>query len=67
MPTSGDIKGLHGDALQAARGKWWKRHDQHTNGIMGLMPLVYGLPVRFTRTVDALRKIHKFTRGVLIG
>ena len=67
MPTSGDIKGLHGDALQAARENWWKRHDQHTNGIMGLMPLVYGLPERFTRTVDPLRKIHKFTRGVLIG
>ena len=67
VPTSGEIMSLRGEELQRARERWWKRHDQHTNGIMGLMPLVYDLPIIFTQTVDALRKIYKFTRGLLKG
>ena len=44
-----------------------KRHDQSTNGIMGLFPLVMGLPVRFTMTVDKKRNIFKYTAGHIVG
>ncbi len=66
-PIAGDIKGLHGDALRQHRERWWKRHDKHTNGIPGLFPLIYDLPVCFTHKVDQARKIYKFTRGKLKG
>ena len=34
---------------------------------MGLFPMVHGLPVRFTCTVDSKRKIFKFTCGTIVG
>ena len=34
---------------------------------MGVLPLVHGLPVRFTMTVDRERKVFKFSKGTLAG
>ena len=34
---------------------------------MGLFPMVQGLPVRFTCTVEKKRKIFKFTCGKIVG
>ena len=50
-----------------ARLRWWKRHDKDTDGIMGLFPLVYDLPLSCTRSVDPVRKIRKFSKALLKG
>jgi hypothetical protein len=49
------------------RRQWLRLHDQQTAGIMGLLPLVRGMPVRFTATVDKARGLFKNTRGTLQG
>lgn len=65
-PLLGDIKRLTGTELARREAQWLQKHDQQTNGIMGFMPCVPGMPVRFTATADKERKIFKNTRGVLL-
>ena len=43
---------LDEDALNSKRKRWLELHDQKTGGIMGLLPLVKGLPVRLTDHID---------------
>ena len=43
---------LDEDALTEKRKRWLELHDQKTGGIMGLLPLIRGLPVRLTDHVD---------------
>ena len=43
---------LDEDALTEKRKRWLEAHDQKTGGIMGLLPLIRGLPVRLTDHVD---------------
>ena len=68
FPLSGEIATMAVEKLnQRRQDDFLRRHDQDTGGIMGLFPMVYNLPVTFTSTVDKKRKIHKFTRGHVIG
>ena len=41
-------------------GAWLRRHDQQTAGIMGLLPLVRGMPVRVTQTLPDLKPLQVF-------
>ena len=41
--------------------------DDKTGGIMGMMPLVIGMPMRCTDAVDRKRKLFKHTRCKLVG
>ena len=47
------------------REGWLIAHDQKTNGIMGLLPLVLDMPIRFTDTIDRDKTIFKHTSGIL--
>ena len=66
-PGRTDAGALKGPALQRQRDRWLQLHDKQTGGIMGLLPCVRGLPMRFTETVDREKRIFKNTRGVLEG
>ena len=50
MPYLGDIKGLKGPELAKREAQWLQKHDQATNGIMGLFLVTLSQPVRFTAT-----------------
>jgi hypothetical protein len=50
---------LEKDALDAKRRRWLGFHDQQTGGIMGLLPLVSGLPVRLTHPENRKLKLFK--------
>ena len=67
FPISGEIATYDDAMLNKRRRDWLKRHDQSTSGIMGLLPLVKDLPIRFTVTVDKKRNIFKFTPGKIVG
>ena len=47
-------------ALQAKKIQWLLRHDQETGGIMGLMPLIKGMPLRITTTQYQLKEYGLF-------
>ena len=55
--------------LQHRKEQWLQRHDQATAGIMGLLPLLPGMPVRITQTLPDLKPwgLFKNTRGQLFG
>ena len=53
--------------LDAKRKRWLTFHDQQTSGILGLLPLVKGMPVRLTATLSKLLKLSKHRRGVVVG
>ena len=63
----GDIKNLKGRELAKREAQWLQKHDQATNGIMGLFPTTLNQPVRFTNTVSKELRIFKNTRGVLVN
>lgn len=44
-PLRQDDWALTQQALDEKRCRWWRLHDQCTEGIMGLFPMVHGLPV----------------------
>ena len=64
-PITSEEEALSQEQLQALRESWLLAHDQKTNGIMGLLPLVINMPIRFTDTVDREKKIFKQTTGIL--
>eukprot|EP00973_Karenia_brevis_P041285 5712836-Karenia_brevis.AAC.1 len=47
--------------------RWLGYHDQQTAGVKGLLPMVRGLPIRLTDTVDRGLTLYKHRRCVLIG
>ena len=47
-PYQGVDESLRGDALQRRREKWLEYSDDKTAGMMGLLPLVRGMPMRCT-------------------
>ena len=51
------------------RTRWLQRHEQETGGVMGLSPLVVGLPIRVTVTDARLKpaRVFKNSRGILEG
>jgi hypothetical protein len=66
-PLHRDDLALSKDQLDAKRKRWLTFHDQQTSGILGLLPLVKGLPVRLTTTVSRNLKLFKQRRGVVVG
>ena len=58
---------LDEDALNSKRRRWLEFHDQKTGGIMGLLPLVKGLPVRLTEHVDRGLGLFKNSKCTIHG
>ena len=50
------------EAMDAKRKHWLQFHDQKTSGIMGLCPLVKGLPVRLTGHIKRELGLYKTTK-----
>ena len=57
---------LTSQQLRERKLAWLGWHDQKTAGIMGLFPLMKGLPVRCTQTLHRQFQIFKNTRGVIV-
>ena len=51
------------EQLDAKRRSWLLRHDQDTKHIASSLPLVVGLPVRLTDTIDRKRFLFRGRRG----
>ena len=66
-PLHRDDQALGREQLDAKRFRWLSFHDQHTAGILGLMPLVKGLPVRLSDSVDRRLNLFKHRRGKIEG
>ena len=66
-PLYRDDLALSREQLDAKRKRWLNFHDQQTSGILGLLPLVKGLPVRLTETVSRSLKLFKQRRGKIVG
>ena len=58
---------MDAEELQRSRETWLLFHDQKTNGVMGSFPLAQDMPLRFTDSVCAEKKIHRNTPGKLKG
>ena len=54
-------------ALNKKRRRWLEFHDQKTGGIMGLLPLIKGLPVRLTDHIDRNLGLYKQTKCTIHG
>ena len=67
-----DVPLFHGDrslpeeALREKRRKWLQNHDQNTAHISGMLPLVVGMPVRLTDTIDKKRRLYRARRGKVV-
>ena len=66
MHVTKHIKQLVGEELVKREAQLLQKHDMATNGIMGSMPLVPNMPVKFTAAADEEYGILKNTRGVLL-
>ena len=68
-PLHKDDTCLTHDMIQARKQKWLTFHDQQTNGIMGLLPLVKDMPIRLTKTVQRHldKRLFKNSRSKLHG
>ena len=66
-PLFRDDLALSKEQLDEKRRRWLTFHDQQTSGILGLLPLVKGLPVRLTETISRQLKLSKNKRGVIAG
>ena len=64
-PLHQDDQALSADALDKKRKRWLGYHDQKTSGIMGLFPLIQGLPIRLSDTVNRDLKLCRHRRGVV--
>ena len=53
--------------MNAKRKRWLEFHDQKTGGIMGLLPLIKGLPVRLTDHIDRNLGLYKQTKCTIHG
>ena len=54
-PLHKDTTSSTAEKLREPKIDWLLRHDQQTGGIMGLMPLVKGMPLRITATQQRLQ------------
>ena len=55
------------EELCKKRETWLELHDKQTAGILGLLPLVRNMPVRFTETYNRELGAYKHATGKLIG
>ena len=66
-PVAGGDEDLKGETLERARRRWLQLHDKTTGGIMGLLSLVKGIPMRLTCAVEDARGAFKNARAELVG
>ena len=66
-PYKGIDESLRGEALQRRLKTWLRFSDDKTAGIMGLLPLVKGMPMRCTNTIARDGLLFKHTRCTLRG
>ena len=66
-PVASGDEDLSKDDLDRLRQNWLQLHDKATAGIMGLLPLVRGLPMRLTNTEDPEQHAYKNARCTLEG
>ena len=66
-PVAQGDEDLTKEELARLRRNWLQLHDKATAGVMGLLPLVYGLPMRLTSTEDASQNAYKNARCTLEG
>ena len=64
-PLHQDDRALTQEALDEKRRRSLRLHDQCTEGIMGLFPMVRGLPIRLTQTVNKGLRLYKHRRGFI--
>ncbi len=67
IPLFRDDRDLPEEQLHAKRCKWLEKHDQQTSHLSSLFPLVGGLPVRLTDSIDRRRKLYRGRRGHIVG
>ena len=67
VPKFQEDRALAPDELRKKLAGWLERQDQETSNIMGLLPLVEGLPVRLTQTIDRARQLYLGRRGRVVG
>ena len=66
-PLTTDDEDLDDESLHHKREQWLQLHDQHTGGIMGLLPLVQDMPMRLTETDSRQHKLFKHTPAIFKG
>ena len=66
-PVASGDEDLSKEDLDRLRQNWLQLHDKATAGIMGLLPLVRGLPMRLTNTEDPEQHAYKNARCTLEG
>ena len=68
-PLHPDHTSLEEDELNRKREEWLQYHDQKTNGTMGLLPLIKGMPLRITETHNTYKDkgLFKNRRCTLYG
>ena len=67
IPLFNDDRSLPKDKLKAKLCKWLLNHDKKTGNITSILPLVKGLPVRLTESVDRKRRLYKDRPGKIVG
>ena len=53
--------------MQARQREWLRKHDKQTAGLLGVLPLVKGMPVRLTETCNRDVGAFKHATGTLVG
>ncbi len=66
-PLHREDRDLPEKQLHAKRLQWLRLHDQQTSHIASQVPLVVGLPVRLTDTIDRQRSLFRGRRGFIVG
>ncbi len=65
--TSEELRGLNEAQQQEKRIRWLQRRDQDTSAVVGVMPLVRGLPARLTLKLYGKLELFKHTKGSIVG
>ena len=65
VPVTDESAYRSADSIEAAKRSWIMYADTATGHIPGLLPLVRGLPMRFTLTMDSEKGLCKHTSCVL--
>ena len=66
-PLHQDDQALSDEVLNKKRLRWLGYHDMKTGGIMGVLPLVRGLPMRLSDTVNRGLKLYRNRECTLDG
>jgi hypothetical protein len=67
-PLTTDEENMSNEDLQKLRLQWLGYHDQHTGGVMGLLPLAQDMPLRMSATVyEGEVRLYKHRSCILRG